>query len=61
MKGKEEVVDRRKDRKPILKSGQEWTLPAQLGQMKTGQGEEGLLRSHLWRPNDLPRLWDRTE
>ena len=26
VKGKEEVVDRRKDRKPILKSGQEWTL-----------------------------------
>ena len=29
--------DRRRDGKTISKSGQEWTLPAQLGQMKTGQ------------------------
>ena len=36
-------------------SGQEWTLPAQLGQLKTGQDGKRLLR------NDLPRLWDRIE
>ena len=41
--------------------GQEWTLPAQLGQLKTGQDGKGLLQSHLWCPDDLPRLWDRIE
>ena len=45
----------------ISKSGQEWTLPAQLGQLKTGQDGKGLLRIHLWCPDDLPRLWDRIE
>ena len=45
----------------ISKSGQEWTLPAQLGQLKTGQDGTGLLRIHLWCPDDLPRLWDRIE
>ena len=42
----------------------EWTgmdLPAQLGQLKTGQDGKGLLRIHLWCPDDLPRLWDRIE
>ena len=47
--------------KTISKSGQEWTLPAQLGQLKTGQDGKGLLQIHLWCPNDLPRLWDRIE
>ena len=28
------------------------------GQLKTGQDRIGLLRSHLWCPNDLARLWD---
>ena len=36
-------------------------LPAQLGQLKTGQDEKGLLQIHLWCPDDLPRLWDRIE
>ena len=27
-----------------LKNGQEWTLPAQLGQLKTGQGGKGFCR-----------------
>ena len=44
----------------ILKSGQQWTLPAQLGQLKTEKGGKGLLLS-LWCPDDLPGLWDRTE
>ena len=34
--------------KTVSKSGQEWTLPAQLGQLKTGQDGKGLLRIHLW-------------
>ena len=42
-------------------SGQKWTLPAQLGQLKTGQDGKGLLQIHLWCPDDLPRLWDRIE
>ena len=52
---------RRRGGKTISKSGQEWTLPAQLGQLKTGQGGKGLLQIHLWYPDDLPRLWDRIE
>ena len=47
--------------KTISKSGQEWTLRAQLGQLKTGQDGKGLLRIHLWCPDDVPRLWDRIE
>ena len=43
------------------RSGQEWTLPAQLGQLKTGQDGKGLLQIHLWCPDDLPSLWDRIE
>ena len=42
-------------------SVQEWTLPAPLGHLKTGQDGKGLLRIHLWCPNRLPRLWDRIE
>ena len=37
----------------IFKSGQEWTLPAQLGQLKTGQDGK-VLSCHLWCPDDLP-------
>ena len=35
--GHSEKADR-KGGKTISNSGQEWTLPAQLGQLKTGQG-----------------------
>ena len=56
-KGKRKKADRRRGRKTISKSGQEWTLPAQLGQLKTGQDGKGLLRIHLW----CPRLWDIIE
>ena len=52
---------RRRGGKTISKSEQEWTLPAQLGQLKTGQDGKGLLRIHLWCPDDLLRLWDRIE
>ena len=45
--------------KTILQDGQEWTLSAQLGQL--GQDGKGLLRIHLWCPDDLPRLYDRIE
>ena len=58
---KKKEADRRSGEKTISKSGQEWTLPAQLGQLKTGQDGKGLLRIHVWCPNDLPRLWDRIE
>ena len=36
VKGKKEEVDRRRGRTTILKNGQEWTLPAQPGLLKTG-------------------------
>ena len=58
---KEKEADRRRGGKTISKSGQEWTWPAQLGQLKTGQDGKGLLQIHLWCPDDLPRLWDRIE
>ena len=58
---KKKEADRRRGGKTISKSGQEWTLPAQLGQLKTGQDGKGLLGIHLWCPDDLPRLWDRIE
>ena len=60
-KEKEKEADRRRGGKTISKSGQEWTLPAQLGQLKTGQDGKGLLRIHPWCLDDLPRLWDRIE
>ena len=40
---------------------EEWILSAQLGRLKTGQDGKGLLPTHLCCPDDLPRLWDRTE
>ena len=47
---KVEEVDRRRGGKTISKSGQGWTLQAQLGQLKTGQDGKGVLQSHLWCP-----------
>ena len=44
---KEKEADRRRGGKTISKSGQEWTLPAQLGQLKTGEDGKGLLQIHL--------------
>ena len=58
---KKKEADRRRGEKTISKSGQEWTLPAQLGQLKTCQDGKGLLQIHLWFPDDLPSLWDRIE
>ena len=40
---KEEEVDKRRGGKTISKSGYGWTLPAQLGQLRTGQDRKGLL------------------
>ena len=54
-------ADRRRGGKTISKSGQQWTLPAHIGELKIGQDGKGLLRIHLWCPDYLPRLWDRTE
>ena len=51
-KVKKEEVDRKRD---------EETLPALLGQLRIGQGGNGLLQSHVWCTYDLPRLWDRSD
>ena len=59
--GHSERTKTKRGRKTISKSGQEWTLPAQLGQLKTRQDGKGLFLMHLLCPNDLPRLWDRIE
>ena len=45
----------------IIKSGQEWTLLAHLGQLKTVQGGKRLLQSSRWCSDDLPRLWEVLE
>ena len=58
---KKKEADRGRGGKTISKSGQEWTLPAQLGQLKTGQDGKRLLRIHLWCPDDLLRLWNRID
>ena len=48
VKGKrKQKTDRRRGGKTLSKSGQEWTLPAQLGQLKTEQDGKGSLRIHL--------------
>ena len=61
MEKKDEEVDRRIDMKTIFDSGQGWTLPAQLGQLKIGQNGNMLFESHLYCLNDLARLWDRLD
>ena len=61
VKENEKEADRRRGGKTISKSGQEWTMPAQLVQLKIGQDEKGLLQIHLECPDNLPRLWDRKE
>ena len=43
VKEKEKEADIRRGGKTITKSAQKWTLPAQIGQLKTGQGGGGLL------------------
>ena len=58
---KEKEADRRRGGEMQSKNGQEATLPAQLGQLKTGQDGKGFLQIHLWCPDDLPRLCDRIE
>ena len=45
----------------ILKNGQEWTSPAQLGQLEIGQSGKRLLQSHLSCSNDLPRRNNRID
>ena len=52
-KEEKEEADRGKGRKTVLKSAQEWTMPAEPGQLETGQGGKRLLQSHLWVPDDL--------
>ena len=42
----------------------EWTgmdFASSTRELKTGQGKKGLLRIHLWCPDDHPRSWDRIE
>ena len=61
VKGKRKRDIQKKCWEDNIKNGQEWTLPAQLGQLQTGQDGKGLLRIHLWCPDDLLRLWDRIQ
>ena len=43
----------------MSKSGQEWTSPAQLGQLKKRIRRKGIVASSSVVPDDLPRLLDR--
>ena len=61
VKGKRKRGKQKKRLEDNIKEWKEWTLPAQLGQLKTGQDGKGLLRIHLWCPDDLIRLCDRIE
>lgn len=45
--------------KSVLKSEQEWILPAQLGQLQRRQCGKGLLQSHLWSQTELAMVWNR--
>ena len=55
-RGRQKKRKKKKKRERVSKSGQEWTLPAQLGRLKTVQDGKGLLRIHLWCPNDLLKV-----
>ena len=60
----ERIKKKRQIEEEVEGNIKEWTgrtLPAQLGQLKTGQDGKGLVQIHLWCPNDLPRLWVRIE
>ena len=50
-------ADRRRGGKTISKSGQEWTLPAQLRQLKTSRWN-GIVANSFVVPR---RLWDRID
>ena len=42
-------------------TGMDWTFPVQLGQLKTGHREKGLLQIHLWCPDNVLKSGDRIE
>ena len=47
VKGKRKIDREKKRWEDNIKGGREWTLPAQLGQLITGQDGTGLLQIHL--------------
>ena len=56
MKGK---IKRGRQKKRWEDNIKEWTgmdFAAELGQLKTRHDGKGLLRIHMWCPDDLPRL-----
>ena len=61
VKGKRKRGRQKKRWEDNIKEWTGMTLPAHLGQLKTGQDGKGLLRIHLWCPADLSRLLDRME
>ena len=61
VKGKRRRGRHRKRWEDNIKEWTEWTLPVQLGHLKTGQDGKGLLQIHSWCPDDLPRLSNRIE
>ena len=55
-KEREEAGDRRRGGKSILQSVQEWTLPSQLGQLKTGQGKSSVVPRWLYKVMEYNRI-----
>ena len=60
-KTKNKKKQNKKKKQTVEEMGRHFPSPVQLGQLKIGQCGKGLLRSHLWCPNDLARLWNRVE
>ena len=58
---KKKEADRRRGGKTISKSGQEWTVPAQLGQLKNRTKWKGVVANSSVVPRRPSRLGDRTE
>ena len=53
MKGKRKRGRQKKRWEDNIKEWTEMDLPAQLGQLKTGQDGKGLLQIHLWCPDNF--------
>ena len=58
VKGKRKRGRQKKRWEDIIKV---WTGLDFASSTRAGQDGKGLLRIHLWCPDDLPRIWDRIE
>ena len=61
MKGKTTKGRYKKRRKDNIKESTEMDFASSTRAAKNRTGGKGLLQIQLWYPDDLPRLWDKTE